>query len=39
MTTCNHDNVGENMPRKFLNYFNADENLINIIFSVIRWHI
>ncbi|MBE6062830.1 MAG: HDIG domain-containing protein [Clostridium butyricum] len=38
LTSYNHDIVGKDMARKFLEYFNEDEEVIKEITGLIRWH-
>ena len=38
LTSYDHDKVGENMARKFLEYFNEDNEFINKVTGLVRWH-
>lgn len=38
LTSYNHDKVGENMAKEFLEYFNLDQHFINKVTGLIRWH-
>lgn len=38
LTSYNHDSVGQKMTREFLNYFNEDEEFINEVCGLVRWH-
>ncbi len=38
LTSYNHDIVGANMAREFLEYFNKDNDFINRVVSLVRWH-
>ncbi len=38
LTSYNHDIVGAKMAREFLEYFNQDNDFINKVVSLVRWH-
>lgn len=38
LTSYDHDKVGENMARKFLEYFNEDNEFIDRVTGLVRWH-
>ncbi|GEA32700.1 HDIG domain-containing metalloprotein [Clostridium diolis] len=38
LTSYNHDSVGAEMARKFLTYFNMEENFIDEVRGLVRWH-
>lgn len=38
LTSYNHDTVGKEMARKFLEYFNEDEEFIEDVTGLVRWH-
>lgn len=38
LTSYNHDGVGADMSRKFLEYFNEKENFIEEVRGLVRWH-
>ncbi|MDO5517032.1 MAG: HDIG domain-containing protein [Clostridium sp.] len=38
LTSYNHDTVGKEMARKFLEYFNEDEKFIEEVTGLVRWH-
>ncbi|WP_026886686.1 HDIG domain-containing metalloprotein [Clostridium beijerinckii] len=38
LTSYNHDSVGAEMTREFLTYFNMEENFINEVRGLVRWH-
>ncbi|HCW54195.1 MAG TPA: phosphohydrolase [Clostridium sp.] len=38
LTSYNHDIVGKDMARKFLEYFHEDEKFIEEVTGLIRWH-
>ena len=38
LTSYNHDIVGADMSRKFLKFFGEDENFIEEVSSLVRWH-
>ena len=38
LTSYDHDIVGADMTKKFLTYFNEEENFINEVTALVRWH-
>ncbi|WP_271812764.1 HDIG domain-containing metalloprotein [Clostridium beijerinckii] len=38
LTSYNHDSVGAEMAREFLTYFNMEENFIDEVRGLVRWH-
>ncbi|AVK48973.1 phosphohydrolase [Clostridium sp. MF28] len=38
LTSYNHDSVGAEMAREFLTYFNMEENFIDEVSGLVRWH-
>jgi putative nucleotidyltransferase with HDIG domain len=38
LTSYNHDSVGADMVREFLNYFNEEESFIDEVRGLVRWH-
>ena len=38
LTSYNHDTVGKEMARKFLEYFNEDEGFIEEVTGLVKWH-
>lgn len=38
LTSYNHDIVGADMVRKFLTYFDEEENFIEEVTALVRWH-
>lgn len=38
LTSYNHDAVGKDMARKFLEYFNEDERFIEEVTGLVKWH-
>lgn len=38
LTSYNHDKVGKVMAEEFLRYFNLDEEFINKVAGLVRWH-
>jgi len=38
ITSYDHDEVGEKMAREFLNFFNEDEEFIDSVAALVRWH-
>lgn len=38
LTSYDHDKVGKNMARKFLEYFNEDNEFIDKVTGLVRWH-
>ena len=38
LTSYDHDKAGENMARKFLEYFNQDSEFVDKVSGLVRWH-
>lgn len=38
LTSYNHDTVGKDMAKKFLEYFNEDEEFISKVTGLVKWH-
>ncbi|GEP65714.1 phosphohydrolase [Clostridium beijerinckii] len=38
LTSYNHDSIGAEMAREFLTYFNMEENFIDEVRGLVRWH-
>lgn len=38
ITSYDHDEVGEKMAREFLKFFNEDEEFIDSVAALVRWH-
>ena len=38
LTSYDHDRVGKDMAEKFLEYFNQDNNFVDKVIGLVRWH-